>query len=55
MNKNEKLISNNKLQQELGLAKIKLNPIISGISESQLIVWGGALSTQPPEINERAS
>ena len=30
------------------------NPIISGVSESQLIV-GGALSAQPPEINERAS
>ena len=34
--------------------KIFFNPIISGVSESQLIV-GGALSAQAPEIDERAS
>jgi len=31
-----------------------LNPIISGVSESELIVGGGALRAQPPEINEIA-
>ena len=35
--------------------KVMFNPIISGVSESQLIVGGGALSAQPPEIDEKAS
>ena len=32
--------------------KIFFNPIISGVSESQLKVGGGALSAQPPEPPE---